>query len=210
MQWAAATVIQAWWKSVMARKVTAKMRHDLLLTFASQTVQNAWRAFKAQQTLLEKIDLGLLPTQAATKIQAQVRRWIHQRRYQRIRGLALALLSIRRKGSKLYTLRVQLSYRPILKNTTFIRDMLKGQNEESVVKIQSWFRMSYVRKQYLTLRDAVAYCQAAALTRLRRYEFLKAKKSVVQIQRWWRARKFLLRSSSLSSYALAPPVSLPK
>lgn len=37
-------------------------------------VQNVWRSFKAQQVLLEKIDLGVLPSQAATKIQAQVRR----------------------------------------------------------------------------------------------------------------------------------------
>ncbi|PFH32008.1 myosin head (motor domain) domain-containing protein [Besnoitia besnoiti] len=208
IRWAGAVFIQSWWRSIMARKLAGKMRHELLLTFASQVIQNVWRRFKAQETLLEKIDLGITPTEAAKRIQAQVRRWICQRRYHRLRGLALALLSIRRKGSKLYSLRVQLNYTPIIKHTTVVRDMLNMQNEGAVLKLQSLFRMAYIRKQYLALRDAVVYCQAAAFTQIRRYEFLRAKKAVVIIQRWWRLRKMLLEASI--DYALAPAAKLPK
>ncbi|CBZ51222.1 hypothetical protein NCLIV_042890 [Neospora caninum Liverpool] len=208
LRWAATTFIQAWWRGILARKLAGAMRQELLVTLASQIVQNAWRRYRAQEVLLSRVEFDVIPRKAATKIQAQVRRWIYQRRYQRIRGLTLALLSIRRKGSKLYGLRVQLNYTPIYKRTTVVRDMLKMKNEEAVVTIQSMIRMAYIRQQYITLRNAALYCQAAALTQLRRSEFLKARKAVVYIQRWWRTRKMLLESPI--QHALPPAPKLPK
>ncbi|KFG41426.1 myosin head (motor domain) domain-containing protein, partial [Toxoplasma gondii FOU] len=124
LRWAATTFLQAWWRGILARKRAGAMRQELLVTFASQIIKNTWRRYRAQEVLLSKVELNIIPAKAATRIQAQVRRWICQRRYQRIRGLALALLSIRRKGSKLYGLRVQLNYTPIYKRTTVVRDML--------------------------------------------------------------------------------------
>ncbi|KFH05248.1 myosin head (motor domain) domain-containing protein [Toxoplasma gondii MAS] len=208
LRWAATTFLQAWWRGILARKRAGAMRQELLVTFASQIIKNTWRRYRAQEVLLSKVELNIIPAKAATRIQAQVRRWICQRRYQRIRGLALALLSIRRKGSKLYGLRVQLNYTPIYKRTTVVRDMLSMKNSDAVVRIQSMLRMAYVRRQYITLRNAAMYCQAAAFTRIRRAEFLQARKAVIYIQRWWRTRKALLELPI--QHALAPAPKLPK
>ncbi|CDJ36749.1 uncharacterized protein EMH_0095260 [Eimeria mitis] len=78
----------------------------------------------------------------------------------------------------------------------------------SVVRIQSFFRMVIIKQQYVRLRNAAMLCQAGALMRLRRGDFLLARRMVVKIQRWWRSM-LLLRGLDLE-LALPLPIKLPK
>ncbi|KAL8449328.1 hypothetical protein Emed_003209 [Eimeria media] len=51
-------------------------------------------------------------------------KWRERRKFQELRGLTMAFLSIQRKGAKLYSMRVMLNYRPIIRRTTIMRDMI--------------------------------------------------------------------------------------
>ncbi|XP_026192209.1 uncharacterized protein LOC34619768 [Cyclospora cayetanensis] len=133
--------------------------------------------------------------------------WRERRKFQELRGLTMAFLSIQRKGEKLYSMRVMLNYRPIIRRTTVMRDMILFQMDPSVVRIQSFFRMAVIRQQYLRLRNAALLCQAGILTRLRRGDFLLTKRRVVKLQRWWRSMR-LLRGMDIE-VGLPPPVRLP-
>ncbi|KAL8428545.1 hypothetical protein Efla_003316 [Eimeria flavescens] len=208
LRWSAAVCVQSWWRSVMAQKEAAKLRQAVLLEHCSLLVQNAWRCFKAQATILEKITEERIPNRAATVVQRHFRGWRERRKFQELRGLTMAFLSIQRKGAKLYSMRVMLNYRPIIRRTTVMRDMIAVQLDSSVVRIQSFFRMAVIRQQYVNLRNAVLLCQAGALTRLRRGDFLLAKQMVVKIQRWWRS-VLLLRGLN-TDVALPPPIRMPK
>ncbi|CDI74185.1 IQ calmodulin-binding motif domain-containing protein, putative [Eimeria praecox] len=163
---------------------------------------------KAQALILEKITEEIIPNRAATTIQRHVRGWRERRKFQELKGLTMAFLSIQRKGAKLYSMRVMLNYRPIIRRTTVMREMISVQLNTSVVRIQSFFRMVIIRQQYVRLRNAAMLCQAGALMRLRRGDFLLARRMVVKIQRWWRSM-LLLRGLDVD-LALPLPIQMPK
>ncbi|KAL8454422.1 hypothetical protein Emag_001449 [Eimeria magna] len=187
LRWSAAVCVQSWWRSVMAQKEAARLRQAALLEHCSLLVQNAWRCYKAQAVILEKITEERIPNRAATVVQRHFRGWMERRKFQELRGLTMAFLSIQRKGAKLYSMRVMLNYRPIIRRTTIMRDMIASGVSKGL---------------------HACSCILSFYTHSLQGDFLLARRMVVKIQRWWRS--ILLLRNLDADLALPPPIQLPK
>ncbi|XP_028918990.1 abnormal spindle-like microcephaly-associated protein, partial [Ornithorhynchus anatinus] len=176
----AAQRIQVFFKMVVCRRKFLRLRTAAIVI---QKCFRMWRErkwyetrrkaalalqhhYRAHLAVKQQRKVYLQTRNHVVTVQAEVRKFLHQRRFQKI---------------KVSTVKIQALWRGFKARQLFCQ-------MRAARKIQAWFRCCRAHKEYQAMRRAVHVIQGCVRTRLQRAWFLKMRASTVVIQRRWRAK----------------------
>ncbi|KAL8434756.1 hypothetical protein ACSSS7_002893 [Eimeria intestinalis] len=189
---------------------------SLLGVPAVTRIQRVWRTVRERAFVVDMRSLCI-------RVQSHARRLLLMREQKQLKplknlfwgavvmaGIAYAFRRLGLSEEVVHSIKLKKKLRSLGKRPSWstVPSLCSVQLDTTVVRIQSFFRMAVIRQQYINLRNAASLCQAGALTRLRRGDFLLARRMVVKLQRWWRS--ILLLRDLDADLALPPPIRLPK
>ncbi|XP_068632187.1 protein abnormal spindle [Battus philenor] len=221
----AASTIQVWWRRIQYnRMVELKMQQVISATITIQKYFRAWyyrrryvqmkmkvatieewydgvKKVRQARELLKNLFIKReqCRNEAATKIQAHLKRWICMKRYQQtVKKIIIIQSVVRCFIQRKYFLRLR-------KSVSYIQEKYKGKllmkeqmqklkmSIKSIIAIQSFYRMIKQRKQFLAHRKAVRTIEdryiAFMKMRKARQEYLLMKQVTIKIQAIYRGKR---------------------
>ncbi|CAG9472271.1 unnamed protein product [Plasmodium vivax] len=184
---AASVYIQSWYRKIMQQRKYRELKRELFQKKAIENINSAIRTYLVQVKIVKHLNEIIIPNKSALLIQSYFRRYMCLTNFQKKLFLKICFLSIKRKYVSYSNVLIKVNYHYLLKNI-YSRNIIQSQFKipEAVIKIQSNYKAYVVRKQFTMLMGAIYFTQAYIHTCVERIRYIKMKKSIILIQRWWK------------------------
>ena len=169
----AATVIQAFWRTVLAIR-HAERKVENARNFAASMIQAQWRAHDCRMTY--KWHRG-----SAVVVQSKWKSYSLRKQYNLLRSSAIRVQSVSRMKQ------CQTKFR---------------QQKSAAIALQAKWRSRHCQKQYDMLRSSILLLQSITRMHQQRNQYLKKKNSAIALQNIWRNHNCQNQYMSLRSSAI--------